>query len=105
MPKIVVESGMVLNLGGYIVERKANLPCVDVVLGNPLPEDVKIDAPIYSEEMLEACRHQGLIVEYLNDGESLKDKLEDVKNAKILKRSTHGGFNKRIVLDNATEMN
>jgi hypothetical protein len=79
MPKIVIESGMVLNLGGYVIEKKAKLPCVDVVVGNPLKEDLKVDAPVYSEAMLEEYRRQGLIVEYLTEGESLKGKLEQVR--------------------------
>jgi len=79
MPKIVVESGMVFNLGGFIMERKARLPWVDVVLGNPLKEDVKINAPIYGEYMLEECERLGLIVEPIKEGELLKDKLEQVK--------------------------
>ena len=79
MPKIVVESGMVLNLGGFIIERKAKLPCVDVIVGNPLAEDVKIGAPVYSKAMLEDIAAEGLIVEYLMEGEYLKDKLEEVK--------------------------
>lgn len=79
MPKIVIESGFVLNMGGYIIERKAKLPCVDVIVGNPMGEDVKVDAPVYSREMLDEYVRQGLIVEYLNQGESLKDKLEEVK--------------------------
>ncbi|MBD3387811.1 MAG: hypothetical protein GF416_02070 [Candidatus Altiarchaeales archaeon] len=79
MPKIVVESGMVLNLGGFIVEKKAKLPCVDVIVGNPLPEDMKLDAPVYSEEMLREYERQGMFVEYLRDGESLKEKLEGMK--------------------------
>jgi len=79
MPKIIVESGMVLNLGGFIIERKAKLPCVDVVLGNPLREDVKINAPIYSRQMLDDLVGQGLIVEYINEGDTLKDKLDTVR--------------------------
>ncbi len=79
MPKITVESGMVLNLGGFIVERKAKLPCVDVVLGNPLRQDVKVRAPIYSQGMLDDMAAQGLIIEYINEGDTLKDKLDSVR--------------------------
>lgn len=79
MPKIIVESGMVLNLGGYIVERKANLPCVDVVLGNPLKNDIKISAPAYSQEMIDEYEKSGMIIEYIKNGGSLKETLERVK--------------------------
>ena len=79
MPKIVIESGAVLNLGGYIIERKARLPCLDVIIGNPLRQDIKINAPIYGRHMLDDCLSQGLLVEFLNDGEHLKDKLEDMR--------------------------
>jgi hypothetical protein len=79
MPKIVIESGMVLNLGGFVVEKKAKLACLDVVVGNPLREDVKVDAPIYSQEMVDDIAKAGLIVEPLMDGESLKDKLGQVR--------------------------
>jgi hypothetical protein len=66
-------------MGGYIVERKAKLPCVDVVIGNPLPEDVKLSAPVYSQAMLDEYGRQGMIVEYVRDGELLKDRLEAVR--------------------------
>jgi hypothetical protein len=79
MPKIVIASGMVLNLGGYVLERKAKLPCIDVVVGNPLPEDIKVNAPIYSQEMLNDIQKQGLIVEYVQEGDLLKDRLDAVK--------------------------
>ena len=79
MPKIIVESGMVFNLGGYIVERKANLPCVDVVLGNPLKNDIKISAPAYSQEMIDEYEKSGMIIEYIKKGDSLKETLERVK--------------------------
>ncbi|MFH1055456.1 MAG: energy-converting hydrogenase B subunit EhbP [Candidatus Altiarchaeota archaeon] len=79
MPKIVIESGMVINLGGYIVERTAKFDCIDVILGSPLKEDIKINAPIYNKAMLDECTKAGLIIEYVNKGDSLKDKLEQVK--------------------------
>lgn len=78
MPKIVVESGMVLNLGGYILERKTKLDCVDVVLGNPLKEDVKLDAPAYSQETIDGYAEQGMIIDYVREGDSLKQKLEEM---------------------------
>ncbi len=80
MPKIVIESGMVINMGGYIVENMANIPHIDVVIGNPLRQDVKIDAPMYRAEQLEDYKRQGLIVEPIDRGEMLKDKLDRVKS-------------------------
>jgi hypothetical protein len=85
MPKIVVESGMVLNMGGYIVENMADLPYIDVVIGNPLREDVKISAPLYSAHQLKEYERQGLIIDYINRGDKLKDKLDAVK-AKVAER-------------------
>jgi hypothetical protein len=79
MTKIVIESGLVLNLGGYFVERRVEADFIDVVVGNPLEDDVKINAPILSREMLDEIREKGLIVEYIHKGDSLKDKLEEVR--------------------------
>jgi len=84
MPKIVVESGMVFNLGGYIIERTAKLPCVDVIIGNPLAEDVKLKAPAYSEADIEEYKKAGMIVEYLNEGDRLKEVMEKVR-AEVVK--------------------
>lgn len=79
MTKIVFESGLVINLGGYFVERVVKSDFIDVVVGNPLDEDVKIDLPILSMEMLDGIRDKGLLVEYLYEGDSLKDKLEEMR--------------------------
>lgn len=79
MPKIVVEQGMVLNLGGYIVENVANLDCVDVIIGNPLKHDVKLKAPVYCGGDLEEYERAGMIVRYLREGERLSEKLEHVR--------------------------
>ena len=48
-------------------------------LGNPLPHDVKLSAPVYSQAMLDEYAQQGMIVEYLKDGELLKDRLDAVR--------------------------
>ncbi len=80
MPKIVIESGFVLNLAGYIIENMAKPDYVDVVVGNPLKEDVKVEAPIYSQQTLDDYAKKGLILEYLMEGDSLKDKLKEVKD-------------------------
>ena len=57
----------------------ANLPCRDVVIGNPLGEDMKIQVPVYSQETLEECRKSGLIVEFVSDNDLLNDVLRRVK--------------------------
>ena len=79
MTKFNMESGLVFNLGGYFVERKVEADFIDVVVGNPLPEDVKINAPILTMEMLDELTEQGLIVEPIYKNDSLKDKLEEVR--------------------------
>ena len=79
MPKMVFDPKRVQNLGGYIVESEANLPYRDVVVGNPNDFDVKIEVPIYSEEMLEELKEEGLIVEPIYAGDSLKEAMERVK--------------------------
>ena len=74
-----MESGLVFNLGGYLVERLVKPDFIDVVIGNPHNEEIKINLPILSKEMLQELHDEGLIVEYLYRGESLKDKLEEVR--------------------------
>jgi hypothetical protein len=80
MTQIVFESGLVINLGGYIVERAYEHDYVDIVVGSPLKEDIKLDFPILNEDMVQAIKDKGLIVEYLREGDSLADKLEKVKD-------------------------
>ena len=79
MPKIVIESGLVINMGGYIIENMANLDCVDVVVGNPTEQDLKVIAPVYDKKTLEEYEKMGLIVEYIYVGDNLREKLEQVK--------------------------
>jgi len=79
MPKIVIESGKVFNMGGFIIERKANLPYVDVIVGNPMREDIKAPAPVYNKEQLEEYKRLGLIVEPLQENEGLEEAIEKVK--------------------------
>ena len=79
--KFTVEPGKVLNLGGYIVENVAKLPYRDLVVGNQLKEPVKIDVPIYSEQMVNAIRESGLIVRAVREGEDLVDAINRVRKA------------------------
>lgn len=79
--KYLFEPGKVINLGGYICEIVAKLPYRDVVVGNPLKEAVKIDVPIYSEQMIDAIREKGLIVRTIEDEEDLVEAIARVKKA------------------------
>lgn len=79
--KYLFEAGKVINLGGYICEIVAKLPYRDVVIGNPFKEPVKIDVPIYSEEMVDAIRELGLVVRPVKDGEDLVEAISLVKRA------------------------
>jgi energy-converting hydrogenase B subunit P len=79
--KYLFEPGKVINLGGYICELVAKLPYRDVVIGNPLREPVKIDVPIYSEQMIDAIREKGLIVRTVEEGEDLVVAIMRVKKA------------------------
>lgn len=79
MPKIILEPGTVMNLGGYVVENIAELPCIDVVVGNPLPEEVKIPAPVYSMDTLGEYRRMGLVIEFVGRNEMLGHVMDRVK--------------------------
>ena len=61
------------------MERIAKLPYLDVIVANPLDEDVKFDAPVYSKEDLDEIRELGLIVEGIDGSEPLKDVLDRMK--------------------------
>jgi len=77
--KIVIESGVIFNLGGYVVESLVKPDFIDVVVGNPLAEDIKVDIPILNKEMLSDLEKGGLILEYIGEEDTLKDVLESVK--------------------------
>lgn len=79
MPKIVIREKHVINLGGWVVENKANLPYRDYVVGNPFNEPVKIEAPIYSIEGIEEIKKLGLIVEPILPYETVVEKINKVK--------------------------
>ncbi len=88
MTKIIVESGLVFNLGGYFVESRVKVDFIDIIVGNPLTEDIKIDAPILSKKMLKDLSKKGLILEYVQKEDSLKDKLEEVQKIIVEKLGT-----------------
>ena len=79
MTKFNMESGLVFNLGGYVVERLVKPDFIDVVIGNPHKEDIKINLPILSREMLQELHDEGLIIEYMHENDSLKDTLEKAR--------------------------
>lgn len=79
MTMIVIESGLVLNLGGYFVENRVEADFIDVVVGNPRREDVKVRAPILTRQMLGELSERGLLVDYIYASDSLKEKLDEMK--------------------------
>jgi hypothetical protein len=79
MPKIAIRGKDVVNLGGWVLEHRANLPCRDYVVGNPYNEPVKIEAPIYSMDGVKAIEELGLIVEPVASHDRLVEKLKKVK--------------------------
>ena len=70
---------MVMNLGGYIVERVFEFPYIDVVVGNPHTEDVKISCPIYSMDTFDEIQDQGIILEFIKEEGGLKEAWEKVQ--------------------------
>jgi energy-converting hydrogenase B subunit P len=79
MPKIAIRGKDVINLGGWVLEHRAKLPYRDYVIGNPFDEPVKIEAPIYSLEGVEAIEELGLIVEPVSSHDLLIEKLKKVR--------------------------
>ncbi len=79
MTKIVIQGKHAINLGGWVVEKIANLPYRDYVVGNPFNEPVKIDAPIYSIDGIRALSDMGLIVEPVSTHDRLIEKLKKVR--------------------------
>ncbi len=79
MPKIAIRGKDVINLGGWVLEHRANLPYRDYVIGNPFDEPVKIEAPIYSIDGVRAIEALGLIVEPVSSYDALIEKLKKVK--------------------------
>ncbi|MBN1785566.1 MAG: energy-converting hydrogenase B subunit EhbP [Candidatus Methanofastidiosa archaeon] len=79
MPKFIMLPKMVINLGGYIVENKAQLEYRDVIVGNPKNESVKIYVPIYSEQNVVDIEKLGLLVHRFTEDESLVEELAIMK--------------------------
>ncbi len=79
MPRIAIRPKAVINLGGWVCERKLTIPYRDYVIGNPFDEPVKIPSPIYTMEDIKAIEDLGLIVEPVGATDRLIDKLKKVK--------------------------
>jgi hypothetical protein len=79
MPRIAIRPKAVINLGGWVCERKLTIPFRDYVIGNPFDEPVKISSPIYTMEDIKAIEDLGLIVEPVAATDRLVDKLNKVK--------------------------
>lgn len=79
MPKIAIRGKDVVNLGGWVLEHRANLPYRDYVIGNPFSEPIKIEAPIYSLEGVKAIEELGLIVEPVASYDRLVEKIKKVR--------------------------
>lgn len=79
MPRIAIRPKAVINLGGWVCERKLTIPYRDYVIGNPFDEAVKITSPIYTMEDVKAISELGLIVEPVGAYDRLVDKLNKVK--------------------------
>ncbi len=79
MPRIAIRPKSVINLGGWVCERKLTIPYRDYVIGNPFDEPVKISSPIYSMDDIKAIKDLGLIVEPVAGTDRLVDKLQKVK--------------------------
>jgi hypothetical protein len=79
MPRIAIRPKAVINLGGWVCERKLTIPYRDYVIGNPFDEPVKISSPIYTMDDIKAIEDLGLIVEPVAATDRLVDKLNKVK--------------------------
>jgi hypothetical protein len=79
MPRIAIRPKAVINLGGWVCERKLTIPYRDYVIGNPFDEPVKISSPIYTMEDIKAIEDLGLVVEPVAATDRLVDKLNKVK--------------------------
>ncbi len=87
MCRFILRGKHAQNLGGFIVERVANFPFRDIVVGNPYDEPVLIKVPIYNEEDVEFLKKLGLIVRFVYETDSLLDVINEVKR-EIEKRLT-----------------
>ncbi|NMC60581.1 MAG: energy-converting hydrogenase B subunit EhbP [Candidatus Methanofastidiosa archaeon] len=79
MAKFILFPKDVQNMGGYIVENVAKLGYRDIIVGNPTEEPIKIDIPIYNEEIVKSYEQLGVVVYRMKNEESLIASLDKVK--------------------------
>ena len=80
MCKFIVPAKKVQNLGGYVVENHTKFPFRDLIVGNPFDENVKIPVPVYTMEEVKKIKELGLITYEMQEGESLAEVLQKVKD-------------------------
>jgi len=100
MAKFILFPKDVQNMGGYIVENVAKLGYRDIIVGNPTDEPIKIDIPVYNEDIVKSYEQLGIIVYRLKIDESLISALEKVKA--IVKTDTLKDMNFDIPLKKKT---
>jgi energy-converting hydrogenase B subunit P len=100
MAKFILFPKDVQNMGGYIVENVAKLGYRDIIVGNPTDESIKIDIPVYNEDIVKSYEQLGIIVYRLKIDESLTSGLEKVKA--IVKTDTLKDMNFDIPLKKKT---
>ncbi len=86
MAKIILFPKDVQNMGGFIVENVANLGYRDIIVGNPTDEPIKIEIPVYNEDVVKSYEELGVVVHRMGYDESLASALEKVKS--IVKTDT-----------------
>ncbi|NMC75955.1 MAG: energy-converting hydrogenase B subunit EhbP [Candidatus Methanofastidiosa archaeon] len=79
MAKFILFPKDVQNMAGYIVENVAKLGYRDIVVGNPTDEPIKIDIPIYNEDIVKSYEQLGVVVYRMKTEESLIAALDKVK--------------------------
>ncbi len=79
MAKFILFPKDVQNMGGYIVENVAKLGYRDIIVGNPTDEPIKIEIPVYNEDVVKSYEELGVIVYRMKPEESLIAALDKVK--------------------------
>ncbi len=101
MAKFILFPKDVQNMGGYIVENVAKLGYRDIIVGNPTDEPIKIDIPVYNEDIVKNYEQLGVVVYRMKTDESLTSALEKVKA--IVKTDTLKDMNFDIPKKKATK--
>jgi energy-converting hydrogenase B subunit P len=79
MAKFILFPKDVQNMGGFIVENVAKLGYRDIIVGNPTDEPIKVDIPVYNEDIVKSYEALGIIVYRMKPEESLISALDKVK--------------------------